>query len=345
MFQWIDAARRQAGLLMVASGLGTVETPYRIAAEFEPAHLRAYQAAHVPDGPVLLIIPAPFKRPYIWDLVPQVSVVRRCLSHGIAVYLLEWKQPERTQDQLGLGEYADRLLMSACDAIAAESGLQAITLAGHSLGGTFAAIFATLHPERLRLLLIDTPIDFGGAGDPIASTVPLLPHARLVRMFGSPVSGSLLNLLSICAAPDIFLWQRVMDLVASSSDPRAAAIHLHVLRWTLDEFAMPGQLFEDVVELLYRENRLMRGSLALGGRCARLENLRAPLLAVINPASGIVPVASSKAAIDAVGPSASRVLTYVDGRGPVIQHLGPLVAPTAHEHLWPKIVRWLAAQS
>ena len=69
------------------------------------SRVRWRQAARLPPpdaaGPALLILPAPFKRAYIWDLGPQVSVVRRC-SRGLRVFLLEWTPPSLRQDGFGL---------------------------------------------------------------------------------------------------------------------------------------------------------------------------------------------------------------------------------------------------
>src|SRR5215212_10196747 len=137
--QWNDEARRQMGRALDAIGLGPHETPHRIVAELPAARLRAYQDAERNEGPVVLIIPAPFKRAYIWDLLPQVSVVRRCLESGFRTYLFEWLIPTAAEDSFGLNEYAYSLPRAALDAIASETGCEAPLLFGHSLGGTFSA--------------------------------------------------------------------------------------------------------------------------------------------------------------------------------------------------------------
>src|SRR3546814_5657088 len=80
-------------------------------------------------------------------------------------------------------------------------------------------------------------------------------------------------------------------------DPEAMGIHALVRRWTLDEFPLPGQLFEDTFELLYRDNRFMHGSLPIGERRASIEQLRGPVLAVVNPVGGIVPPMSILSAL------------------------------------------------
>ena len=47
------------------------------------------------------------------------------------------------------------------------------------------------------------------------------------------------------------------DFGASLADPLAATVHARVERWMMDELAMPGRLFEEPLERLYREDRLV----------------------------------------------------------------------------------------
>ena len=164
-------------------------------------------------------------------------------------------------------------------------------------------------------------------------------------MAGSPIPGSVVNLLSVGTLPDALQWQRLHDFVGSLADPRALAIHARVERWTLDEFPLPGQLFEDILERLYREDRFLRGTLQVGDRTTGIGRLRTPILAVVNPLGRVVPPESILAGLDAVPHLATRVLRYEGDRGPAIQHLGPLVAPIAHERLWPAIFEWIGEQA
>lgn len=339
----MDEARRRIGRAFDAAGLGPQETPYRVAAAFPGARLRAYSGRHGATGPVLLIVPAPFKRAYIWDLLPEVSVVRRCLGRGLRVYLLEWTIPGKDEDRFGLADYAGRLPRAAVEAIAAETGASAPILAGHSLGGTFAAIFATLLPRRVGgLILVDAPLAFGGEGGPLARAVAAIPHARVIReMAGSPVPGSVINALSAAAAPDAFQLQRIFDLAMSCLDPIAFAVHVRVERWSLDEFPLPGRLFEETLEQLYRGDRFLKGTLRIGERRTGIARLRGSAIAVINSVGRVVPPRSVLKGLEAAPNLAVEVVEYGGDRGPMLQHLGPLVAPIAHERLWPRILDWV----
>ena len=122
--------------------------------------------------------------------------MRHCLSRGLRVFLLESLDPGPSEDGFGLADYADRLPLAALDVIAEETGCSTALLAGHSLGGTLAAIFASLRSERVRgLVLIEAPLAFGPSeGGKLVRTITAMPHARVLRApAGSPVPGSFLG--------------------------------------------------------------------------------------------------------------------------------------------------------
>jgi polyhydroxyalkanoate synthase len=339
IFALIDEARRRLGTFAGTAGLGPAESPSRTVAAFPGARLRAY---HAPEarGPPVLIVAAPFKRPYVWDLMPEVSAVRRCLERGLRVYLLEWTDPDGAD--IGLDDCAARLPMAALDAVAGETGGARAILAGHSLGGTFAAICATLAPERLcGLVLLEAPLAFGAEGGPLARAAAAGPGAPLAAGGGAPLAGSAIDLLAVAAVPDEFVWRPRADLALSLADPLALAVHLRVVRWALDERAMPARLFAEVVGRLYREDRLRHGTLELGGLRTGLGRLSVPTLAVVAPAGRVVPPGSVRAGLAAAPRAPARVLEHAEAGGAALPHLAPLVAPAAHRRLWPAILDWI----
>jgi polyhydroxyalkanoate synthase len=340
----MDEARSRYGRLLDRAGLAPREASYRVVAELSAARLRAYQAVESSrsHATALLIIPAPFKRAYIWDLMPEVSVVRRWLERGVNVYLLEWTTPMPEDDAFGLAEYADEWPFSALRVIENETGCAAPLVAGHSLGGTLAAIFASLHPKSVGgLILVDAPLAFGGElGGPLGRALRAIAHASAIRALASPVPGSVINALCAAAAPEVFIGERLSDFTASLLDARAMAIHGRVERWTYDELPMPGALFEDVLEQLYRRDLFFKGTLQVGARQTGAALLRAPVLAVLNPVGRIVPPGSMLTALDTAPNLAVELLEYTGDRGAMFQHLGPLVTPLAHETLWPRILDW-----
>jgi polyhydroxyalkanoate synthase len=155
------------------------------------------------------------------------------------------------------------------------------------------------------------------------------------------VPGSLLSAVSFAASPTTFGWTRWGDWLRSLPDARALQTHLRVERWTLDEAPLAGQLFAEVMELLYREDRLMRGSLIVRGRRVAPELVEAPILNVVEAQSRIVPPRSILPFHDAVRSADRRLLWYEGDTGVSLQHVGMLVGEKAHQHLWPEIIGWI----
>src|SRR5215471_17074101 len=182
---WADAVRRAQGTVLDMLGFGPHECSHRVLASGTLWRLRDYGG---PGGrSSLLIIAAPIKRPYIWDLGSSVSAVRFCLDHGLHVYLLEWTPPSAQDGDAGLEIYADRAITDAVVRVADARHGVAPFLIGHSLGGTLAAMFAALDPHRIRgLALLGAPLCFPPGviisrfRDALVSSVPsTLPESGL----------------------------------------------------------------------------------------------------------------------------------------------------------------------
>jgi len=244
-YEPLDALRRLAGAWLDLGGLGRNEAPYRVVREEPGVALREY--AGEASGPPVLLVPAPIKDANIWDLLPQASVVRLLLARGFHVYLADWLRPGAAERELGLADYADRLLGGCLDEIAARAGGPRVLLAAHSLGGTLAAIFAALHPERLRgLALLGAPLNFGDDFGCFAPIVALSPPAGRVTALQGNVPGTFLNSVSLIASPETFAWSRLRDFARSLPDGEALATHLAVERWSLEEKPLAARLFEPI---------------------------------------------------------------------------------------------------
>ena len=341
-FEHMDDIRRRQGDMFDAAGFGPRETPYRVIHAEAGIRLRRYESA-ADKGPALLIVPAPIKRTYIWDMVPERSVVRRCLDQGMRVYLVEWTPASDAEHDAGLADYGDRLLRACLAAVVADAGQPGVILAGHSLGGTLATMLACLYPQQVRaMLLLEAPLHFGRDAGSFAPLVAATPDAKPIGDAFGKVPGSFLNLISSTAAPQVFQWERYIDWSLSFTDADALGMHMRVERWAHDEFPLPGKLFTDIVEQLYRDDQLMKGRLRLGDRQIGPQALKAPLLNVIDPRSTIIPPQSILPFHEAAASKVKKVLPYEGDIGVAIQHVGILVGRNAHAVIWPAIFDWLA---
>jgi polyhydroxyalkanoate synthase subunit PhaC len=340
-FGWMDVWRRAQGDAGAACGLGPDECPYRIVATGSHWRLRAYSDR--PAMAPLLVVAAPIKRPYIWDLAPSVSAVRHCLRQGLDVHLLEWMPATRDNASNGIDEYVSAVSECVAKIAGGTTGAEPF-LIGHSLGGTLAAIFAALAPRSIRgLVLLGAPLCFqpqtSRFRDALVSLVP--PGLSDVQ----PFPGSLLSHMSALASPGTFVWSRLMDAAHSIADRHALEILGRVERWALDEVPLPGKLVRQIVDWLYREDRFFRGTLQVGETVVGPSTLSAPTLAVVNAADDVAPLVSVKRFTDAMPAGNARIIACPGEAGVALQHLAILIGRRAHAEVWPQIVSWLGARS
>jgi polyhydroxyalkanoate synthase subunit PhaC len=339
-FSALDAFRRMQGDVLALFGFGPIESPHHVVASGSHWRLRDYGATH--QSCSVLIVAAPIKRPYIWDLTPAVSAVRYCLGAGLHVYLLEWLPASGETCSVGFAECAQAISASLATIRSRAEGRKPF-LMGHSLGGTLAAIYAAITPGTIGgLVLLGSPLCFrpneSSFRDALVSLVPA-PASD-----ADPYPGSILSQASAAASPHTFVWSRLMDAALSAADGRAIDIHARIERWALDEVALPGKLVSEIVEALYRENRFCRGILQVGDRTIGASNLSGPILAVVNIADAVAPLASLSPISDVLGSARFQVVQYPGEAGVYLQHLGILVGQEAFARIWPEIVSWIYAQ-
>src|SRR5262245_26104575 len=338
MFPLMDALRQAQGQVLDSIGFAPHECSYRILASSRHWRLRAYDGRDT--GQCLVIVSAPVKKPYIWDLAPEISAIRYCLNHDLRVFLLEWIPPEPTEGDAGLDDYADQALGEATACAAEHANGAKPFLMGHSLGGTLAAIFAALAPERIQgLVLLGAPLSFHqGVSRFRDSLVALAPSSPLQA---GVMPGSFLSTLSAMASPETFVWSRLIDATLSMSDRQASDIHARIERWALDEVPLSGTLVSQILDWFYRENRFCRGTLSIRGRTVGPSDLQVPLLAVVNPADEVAPKESVAPFLDVLPHRDVRLIIYPGEFGVGFQHLGILVGRKAYAEVWPQIVSWL----
>ena len=339
-FSATDAFRRMQGDLLASLGLGPVESGYRVVASGLYWRLRDYGSTR-PSRSVL-IVAAPIKRPYIWDLTPAVSAIRYCLGAGQRVYLLEWLPASGETCRVGIAECGDAISASLATIEPDAEGGKPI-LIGHSLGGTLAAIYAATSPGSIDgLVLLSSPLCFRANESAFRDALVSLVPAPVSD--SDPYPGSILSQASAAASPLTFIWSRLSDAMLSAGDGHALDIHARIERWALDEAALPGKLVREIVDTLYRENQFCRGILKVGEMTIGPSNLSIPILAVVNTADAVAPLVSLTPIREVVGPGILRIVEYAGEAGVCLQHLGILVGRQAFARIWPQIVSWIRAQ-
>jgi polyhydroxyalkanoate synthase subunit PhaC len=337
-FDVSEIIRRAQGDVVGAFGLNPQESPHQIITSRTHWRLRDYGGDDRSRS--LLIIAAPIKRPYIWDLAPPISAIRFCLRQGLYVQLLEWMPASPNAGNCGLDEYVLAISEAVATITTAAQGAKP-SLIGHSLGGTLAAMYGALFPESITsLVLLGAPLCFEPSENQFRDAlVRLVPQET---SDADPFPGALLSHASALASPRAFISSRLMGAAMSIVDPLAMAIHARVERWALDEMPLPGKLVHQIIEWLYRENRFCGNKLKIGEKFIGPSTV--PTLAVINTADDVAPLNSLKPFADAMAKNV-RIIEYPGELGVCLQHLGILVGRHAQADVWPEILSWLKSQT
>jgi len=286
----------------------------------------------------LLICFALVNRPYILDLQPETSLVRRLLEAGRQVYLVDWGDPDEGDRQQELYDYIEQGLGGCVRHILAAHGIGALDLMGVCQGGVFSLCYGALHPGQIaNLITLTTPVDFQTPDDLLSKWVREIDTGLLARIGNVP--GELLNALFLSLLPFRLMQQKYVRLLTARADQRAVEDFVRMERWIFDSPPQAAVALTQFVRWLYQENRLMRGTLELGGRTVDLKSVRQPLLSLYARGDHIVPPAACEAMGRYVGSRDYTACAIDTG------HIGMYVSRKAREEIPQRIISWLEAHS
>jgi polyhydroxyalkanoate synthase len=289
----------------------------------------------------LLIVTSLVSRSYILDLLPGSSSVEFLRAQGFDVYMVDWGIPDLLDAENTLETYVDEFLPRAVDAVLRESGAEELTMIGYCLGGVLAALYAAAHEDaRVRsLVLLATPVDFSAMGPMVAA----LQEGRLepddIIDESGNVPADVLYSGFFMMAPTTIVAQNATLLEHLWNDDFVTGFQA-VSQWTRDQVPFPGAAMRQVVEDLIRANRLMDGTLRLGGRRIDLARISANVLNVMAEKDRVVPRAAAQPALELIGRPERRAEMILPGG-----HATFGTGRTAFKHTLPRLSEWIAART
>jgi polyhydroxyalkanoate synthase len=283
----------------------------------------------------LLICFALVNRPYVLDLQPDRSLVRRLLEAHLPVYLIDWGDPDETDRRVDLEEYIEEHLGGCVRYLQGAYGVQAVDLMGVCQGGVLSLCYSALHPQTIaRLITLTTPVDFHTEDNLLSRWVRGL-DTRLLEASGN-VPGELLNALFLALMPVRLTQHKYVRLLLGSPDERAIEDFVRMEKWIFDSPPQAGAALAQFVRWFYQENGFVAGTLCLGGRAVRLRDIRMPVLNLYARQDHIVPPAACAALGKYVGSTDYSDLAVATG------HIGMYVSRAAREEIPARITGWLS---
>ena len=286
----------------------------------------------------LLICFALVNRPYVLDLQPDRSLVRRLLEAGLDVYLIDWGDPEDADRHTDLEDYIEQHLGGSVREVRTRHGDEPLDLLGVCQGGVLSLCYAALHADAVaNLITLTTPVDFHTPDNLLSKWVREI-DTDLIESCGN-VPGELLNGLFLSLMPLRLAQQKYVRLLTSNPDQRAVEDFVRMEKWIFDSPPQNAAALAQFVRWFYQENRLVRDTLSIGGRRVSLREIRQPLLNLYALEDHIVPASASMALGEYVGSRDYSGCAIASG------HIGMYVSRAAGAEVPGRIVSWLSERS
>ncbi len=327
-------------LILSPPGINVGTTPKDVVYQENKVSLYQYhpQATSVNPVPVLVVY-ALINRLYILDLYPGRSFVQYLLDEGLQVYAVDWGVAGDEDRDITLDDYIEGYLDRMVKKVIELSGASQISLFGYCIGGTLATIYAALHPERVRnLVLLTTPINFEEGG--YLRCVVDEKYFRvddLVEAFGNippwfiQAGFKVLNPLG-----DIVKFYNFFKHL-----PEEGFVEnfLAIEKWADDNVPFPGAAYRKFIKDLYQENRLYKGTFEINDRRVDLKEIVANHLSVAARDDIIVPPQAAVCIRDLISSYDNIAIVLPGG------HTGVMVGGRALKTAWPRIGDWLLERS
>lgn len=295
------------------------------------------------NAPPMLIVYALVNRPTILDLQQGQSAIEKMLDNGLDVYLIDWGYPDRSDSDLDLNDYVNRQIHQCVEAVSEKHQQDAITLLGVCQGGVLSLCYSSLHPEKVKnLVLMVTPIDFQTKDDCLSHWVKNIDVDLMVDTLGN-IPGSMLSNTFLSMKPFQLQMKKYLDLVEGIDETDArhekVANFMSMEEWIFDSPDQSGEMFRSFIKSCYQQNKLIKGELEIEGQKVDLTRLKMPILNVYAKQDHLVPPAASKALKGVVKSEGYEEMPVPGG------HIGIFVSKKSLNNLFPAISEWVKARS
>jgi polyhydroxyalkanoate synthase len=340
-----DATRKASVAPERATQMATIDvgsTPSEVVYEENKLELLHYEAQTEEQNEVpILVVYALINKPYILDLQPDRSVIRKLLNEGHDVYMIDWNEPSRLDQSLGLSDYVNRYMDNCVDEVRERSGQDAINILGYCMGGTKSAMYAALYPEKVNALgLMAAGLYFDDTGGTLEEWghEDYYDPRTIKETLGNMPAGMLDDGFALMDPVDNYV-SKYVSYYDNMEDEEFAANFSRMERWLSEGIDVAGEAYVEFLEQLYQGNELYHNELHLDGEHVDVTDIDMPVLQILGEYDHLIPPESSKPFNDVIGTDDTEIIEYPTG------HIGLSVSSSSHEHVWSRVAEWYWEQS
>jgi len=216
----------------------------------------------------LIIMPPWINKYYILDLQPKNSMVRHLVEQGFTVFVVSWKNPDASMDEITFEDYMDLGPLAAADVARDITGSPTVNAMGYCIGGTLListlAWLATKGDKRFNSATFMVSMqDFSKVGDTSIflgeDKIDFIEQQMMER--GYLDSREMSNMFNLLRSNDL-IWSNVVNNYLMGEKPPA----FDLLYWNSDGTRMCRAAHSWYLRNTYVENNLIEpGKVTLKG--------------------------------------------------------------------------------
>ena len=226
----------------------------------------------------LLIFPPWINRFYVLDLSPEKSFVKWAVDQGLSVFMVSWKSADASMAGTTMDDYVLNGQRDAIDTIRDLLGVPSVHVIGYCVAGTalsmlLAWLAAKGEADKVAsATFLTAQVDFSEAGDLTLfvddAQLALIESIATDGYLDGRYMGATFNLLR---GRDL-IWNYVVNnyLLADAYKP------FDLLHWNSDVTNLPAEWHRRYLADFYRDNKLVKGELAVDGVPIDLNTVSTP---------------------------------------------------------------------
>lgn len=216
----------------------------------------------------LLIAPPQINKFYVFDLVPEKSIVQFALNGDLQTFAISWKNPTPAESHFGLDTYVGAL-EEAVDVMRDITGSEDVNIWGSCSGGiTMSAFLANLaargqhkvHSATVAVCVLDTAVARNTTAG-IFVTPESIIAAKSASQLAGVVAGQELARMFAWMRPNDLIWNYWVNNYLLGNAPPA----FDVLYWNNDTTRLPARLHGDFLDLITANPYVNAGRLDVRG--------------------------------------------------------------------------------
>ncbi|OIQ73902.1 acyl-CoA synthetase [mine drainage metagenome] len=305
-----------------------------IALELATMRLRDFSIGA--DGPATLICaPYALHGATIADFAPGHSVVETLCQSGLSrVFVTDWRPATPETRYLTIDSYLADLN------VAVDELGPPVDLVGLCQGGWLALVYAARFPKKVRrLVLVGAPVDIAAAESQLSRFVAGTPSSMFEEFVrsgeGIVHGGRMLEMWGIAHGPGEA--EATLQTPDDIDSARRRELSERFRRWYVETVELPGSFYLQVVQWIFRENRIAEGRFVALGQRIDLAKLEIPMFLLAASHDEVVSVDQLFAVARLVGTPAGHLVKMIE---PCV-HLGLFLGAKVLDGPWRIIARWL----